>query len=111
MFVSLHACIPARPLLFRHGTNPLTRPPHPPLLPPQAPFAAIHVGAAAPTVPPALLEQLSPNGIMVIPVGARDEPQVLQVIRKDASGRATTDTVCSVRYVPLCDLSRQVDVE
>ncbi len=34
-----------------------------------APYDAIHVGAAAATVPEALLEQLSPEGVLVIPVG------------------------------------------
>lgn len=38
-------------------------------LPQQGPFDAIHVGAAAPQVPPALLEQLAPGGRLVIPVG------------------------------------------
>jgi protein-L-isoaspartate(D-aspartate) O-methyltransferase len=32
-------------------------------------FDSIHVGAAAPHVPKPLLEQLKPNGVMVIPVG------------------------------------------
>ena len=37
--------------------------------PEHAPFDVIHVGAAAPTLPPALVEQLAPGGKMVIPVG------------------------------------------
>lgn len=37
-----------------------------------APYNAIHVGAAAPTVPPSLIEQLSAPGRMIIPVGDAD---------------------------------------
>ena len=33
------------------------------------PYDVIHVGAAAPVLPPALVEQLAPGGKMVIPVG------------------------------------------
>lgn len=77
----------------------------------QAPFAAIHVGAAAPIIPQALIDQLAPGGVMVIPVGAQDEPQSLEVIRKDAAGHTTKETVCGVRYVPLCDLQHQVDTQ
>lgn len=71
---------------------------------------AIHVGAAALTIPPALIEQLAPGGVMVIPVGAKDYAQNLEVIRKDAAGRVTKETVCGVRYVPLCDLNHQLEM-
>jgi protein-L-isoaspartate(D-aspartate) O-methyltransferase len=36
--------------------------------PPLAPYNAIHVGAAAPDVPPALRSQLAVGGRMIIPV-------------------------------------------
>jgi protein-L-isoaspartate(D-aspartate) O-methyltransferase len=38
-------------------------------LPEHAPFDAIAVAAAAPEVPRALLEQLTPGGRLVIPIG------------------------------------------
>jgi protein-L-isoaspartate(D-aspartate) O-methyltransferase len=47
----------------------------------KAPFEAIIVSAAAPEVPVPLCEQLDEGGRLVIPVG-REEPQVLQLIRK-----------------------------
>lgn len=37
--------------------------------PDTAPYDAVHVGAAAPAVPPALVEQLARPGRMIIPVG------------------------------------------
>ena len=37
--------------------------------PEEAPYNAIHVGAAAPEIPEALIEQLAPGGRMMIPVG------------------------------------------
>ncbi|EFJ52431.1 hypothetical protein VOLCADRAFT_56082, partial [Volvox carteri f. nagariensis] len=54
-----------------------------------APFDAIHVGAAAPAVPPALLAQLAPGGRLVVPVGPEGGPQQLVVLDKDAQGRVT----------------------
>ncbi len=47
-------------------------------LPEDGPYDAIHVGAAAPTLPKGLVEQLARPGRMVIPVGTRTQ-QVLQV--------------------------------
>ena len=53
-----------------------------------APFDKIMVTAAAEPVPPALVEQLRPDGRMVLPVGAADA-QTLTVVDKDALGRVT----------------------
>jgi len=50
-----------------------------------APYHAIIVSAAAPEVPPALIDQLAIGGRMVIPVGSR-ELQDLILIRKTESG-------------------------
>ena len=49
--------------------------------PEEAPFDAISVAAGSPDIPPALLAQLNDPGILVIPVGGRDD-QNLRVIRK-----------------------------
>ena len=69
--------------------------------PDRAPFDAIMVTAAAPAVPPALIEQLNPGGKLVIPVGQQWSNQQLLVIEKNADGKTTTRTVLAVRFVPL----------
>ena len=71
--------------------------------PAAAPFDAIHVGAAAASMPDALVAQLKAPGRMVIPVGTGAQ-RFMQVDR-DASGRVTTKTLFGVRYVPLVKLS------
>ncbi|GFQ00486.1 protein-l-isoaspartate o-methyltransferase 1 [Phtheirospermum japonicum] len=48
------------------------------------PYDAIHVGAAAPEIPTALIEQLKPGGRLVIPVG--NIFQDLQVVDKNMDG-------------------------
>ncbi|WP_069807840.1 protein-L-isoaspartate(D-aspartate) O-methyltransferase [Vulcanisaeta thermophila] len=52
-------------------------------LPQYAPFDRILVTAAAPKVPPKLLEQLSDDGIMVIPLEEGRIHQVLYVVTKE----------------------------
>jgi protein-L-isoaspartate(D-aspartate) O-methyltransferase len=68
--------------------------------PEHAPYDAIIVAAAAPRVPPALVEQLAPGGRLVIPVGDAQQ-QVLQLARKDAAGNLTVSSLESCRFVPL----------
>jgi protein-L-isoaspartate(D-aspartate) O-methyltransferase len=69
--------------------------------PERAPFDAIMVTAAAPTVPPALVEQLRPGGRMVIPVGPHHGDQELLLITKDAAGIAIQRGILPVAFVPL----------
>ena len=52
----------------------------------EAPFDAIHVGAAAATLPDVLVDRLRPGGRMVVPVGPQWSHQVLQV-RTSGRGR------------------------
>jgi len=68
-------------------------------IPEESPFDAISVAAASPRTPPALLVQLSDPGILVIPVGGRDD-QDLNVVRKE-NGRIITRIVSGCRFVPL----------
>ncbi|MCZ7564152.1 MAG: hypothetical protein M5U08_10480 [Burkholderiales bacterium] len=69
--------------------------------PEAAPFDGILVTAAAPDVPPALVEQLTPGGRLVIPVGGRYDVQDLLVIVKNADGTTTRRSTIPVRFVPL----------
>ena len=63
-----------------------------------APFDAIVVAAAAPDVPPTLLDQLARGGRLVVPVGT-DEQQ-LRVLERTASGFRES-RMDAVRFVPL----------
>ncbi|VAI74941.1 hypothetical protein VPH35_123169 [Triticum aestivum] len=71
-----------------------------------APYDCIHVGAAAPQIPEALIEQLKPGGRMVIPVGTIF--QELKVIEKKPDGGVSIRDETSVRYVPLTSKDAQL---
>ena len=62
------------------------------------PYDAISVTAAAPSVPPPLLEQLAAGGRLVVPVGRRDQELVRIEHTSDGDRR---DVLCLVRFVPL----------
>ncbi len=68
--------------------------------PEAAPFDGIIVTCAAPSVPPALVDQLAPGGRMVIPVGSDPERQELLLITKDARGLIEREALLPVRFVP-----------
>ncbi|KAG5192533.1 protein-L-isoaspartate O-methyltransferase-like protein [Tribonema minus] len=65
-----------------------------------APFDAIHVGAAAETIPPKLVHQLKLGGRMFIPVGPYGGPQELMQVDRTEKGY-TTRHLMDVAYVPL----------
>lgn len=67
--------------------------------PPNSPYQAILVTAAAPACPPALLEQLDLGGRMIIPVGERFH-QTLELWQRDESGLHCQD-ILPVMFVPL----------
>ena len=67
----------------------------------RAPYDRIVVTAAAPEVPPKLVEQLNTNGILVLPVGGRFFPQELVRIRKKPGGRVERSSLGGVAFVPL----------
>nr|HWY28980.1 methyltransferase domain-containing protein [Candidatus Sulfotelmatobacter sp.] len=66
-----------------------------------APYDRVLVTAAAPKIPPPLLEQLRPDGILVVPVGGRMFPQDLVRVRKKPDGRLERNSLGGVAFVPL----------
>ncbi|KAI6108589.1 protein-L-isoaspartate O-methyltransferase [Pisolithus croceorrhizus] len=72
---------------------------------PAAPYDAIHVGAAAPTLPQALVDQLNAPGKMFIPVGIYS--QSIWEVEKTVTGQVRKRELMGVMYVPLTDPDRQ----
>ncbi len=64
-------------------------------VPPQAPFDAIAVAAAAAELPQPLLDQLAPGGRLVLPLGR----QLMRVTDED--GGWSLEPLAPVRFVPL----------
>lgn len=64
-----------------------------------APYDAILVGAGAPSIPQALIDQLAVGGRLLIPIGTLEEQQ-LTMVRKTDSG-ITTEEVARCVFVPL----------
>ncbi|MGH2707691.1 MAG: protein-L-isoaspartate(D-aspartate) O-methyltransferase [Actinomycetota bacterium] len=66
---------------------------------PFAPYDAILVAAASPDIPTPLVEQLAPEGRMVIPLGDRTT-QTLTLVQRQG-GEIRSSTIADVRFVPL----------
>ena len=71
-------------------------------LPTFAPFDKMIVTAAAPYIPDALLDQLKPGGILVIPVGANDV-QIMTTIIKNTDNTYTKKEYGAFRFVPMLE--------
>ena len=68
--------------------------------PEAAPFQGILVTAAAPRVPPPLLDQLAPGGRLVIPLGDLSG-QELVILERQPDGAIVERRAGGVRFVPL----------
>ena len=69
--------------------------------PEHAPFDGIIVTAAAPHIPPPLVEQLKPGGRLVIPVGEPGGIQQLMLVEKRSDGSVSSRNILMVAFVPL----------
>jgi protein-L-isoaspartate(D-aspartate) O-methyltransferase len=69
--------------------------------PEAAPFDGIIVTAAVDRIPRPLLDQLAPNGRLVIPLGKAGWVQELVVMEKTLSGTMKRTNVLPVRFVPV----------
>lgn len=67
----------------------------------KAPYDRIVVTAAAPDVPKPLIDQLKPNGIMLIPVGSVSFFQNLMKVTKGVDGKIKQENLGGVAFVPL----------
>lgn len=68
--------------------------------PEQGPFDGILSAAAPRSIPQELLDQLAPDGVLVIPVGAHEQTLKV-VIREGDSTNFQTRSLDAVRFVPL----------
>lgn len=79
----------------------------------EAPFDAIHVGAAAETLHPVLIEQLRAPGRLFIPVESEESDtssfgagQWIWIVDKSVDGSVHKEKVFQVSYVPLTNAPR-----
>jgi protein-L-isoaspartate(D-aspartate) O-methyltransferase len=64
-----------------------------------APYEAILVTAAAPSVPQPLLDQLAEGGRLVIPIGQGEHQELLRLVKKQ--GSVSRQSLYACRFVPL----------
>jgi protein-L-isoaspartate(D-aspartate) O-methyltransferase len=67
----------------------------------KAPYERVVVTAAAPSVPEPLVDQLKPNGVLLIPVGSVSLFQHLLKITKASDGKIKQENLGGVAFVPL----------
>jgi len=68
-------------------------------IPAKAPYNKIIVTAGAPVIPTALTDQLTEDGILIIPVGDREKQAMIRIRKKD--GKLIKDEFDNFAFVPL----------
>ncbi len=71
-------------------------------LPTYAPFDKIIITAAAPEVPPKLIQQLKPGGMMVIPLGAGDLQRMMRITKLE-NGALKEEVFDHFSFVPMIE--------
>jgi protein-L-isoaspartate(D-aspartate) O-methyltransferase len=74
-----------------------------------APFDVIMVTGAVETIPEPLVDQLSPGGRMILPVGKHRYTQDLVLLCKDQDGEVKTTSVLPVTFHPLEGQAQEQD--
>lgn len=69
-------------------------------LPTFAPFDRVIITAAAPEIPPKLIQQLKPGGMMVVPLGAGDVQQMLRITKLE-NGALQEEVFDRFSFVPM----------
>ena len=69
--------------------------------PEAAPYDAILAAASGSHVPRPLVDQLSPGGRVVMPIGSPGWSQQLVRVTKHGDGTVSEENLCGVRFVPL----------
>lgn len=70
-------------------------------LPTYAPFDRIIITAGAPCIPPKLIAQLKPNGIMVIPMDNTEGGQTMLRVTKQPDGSLVQEEFGNFKFVPM----------
>lgn len=69
-------------------------------LPTFAPFDRVLITAAAPEIPPKLIEQLKPGGMMVIPLGVGEVQRMMRITKLD-NGALKEEVFDNFSFVPM----------
>ena len=75
--------------------------------PEKAPFDRIIVTCAPEDIPQPIIDQLSPGGHIVIPVGEQNQTQYLVLVSKNKKGEISRKTGHPVRFVPMTGKARE----
>ena len=70
-------------------------------LPQYGPFDRVIITAGAPSIPPKLVEQMKPNGIMVIPMDDNKGGQTMIRLTKNPDGSLAREAFGNFKFVPM----------